>query len=155
MVEDFWGVGGCGPGRGVWRWEYAGFGEQSARIVRRGGAVGWIGRREVANEVAERTVDNGHLAVCSGAGAGQELGDDGPDGVQVLAWVRISAGELFGGEVSRRTEDRAVASHPRLVDQPGHAEVGQPQVRPPRTRRVEQEIGRLHITMYDACRMHR
>jgi hypothetical protein len=43
-----------------------------------------------------------------------------------------------------------VAGHSRFVEQARDAEVGQPEMRSPRTRDVEQEVGGFHITVYDA-----
>jgi hypothetical protein len=116
----------------------------------------------VANELAQPSVEVGQLAVevrnpARGTGtlAGEKLGGHGANGVQVLAGVGIDTGQLFGSEIPRRAEDRAVTRHPRFVEQPGDAEVRQPQMRPAGPGDVEQEVRRFHIAVDDACRMHR
>jgi hypothetical protein len=118
-------------------------------LLRGFGSVGRVGRRTAANELGERTIDLRQVAGRARALAGQEFGGDRADCVQVLPWVRVGAGELFGCQVPGGSEDRAVASHPWLVDQARDAEVGQPKMRPTRTRDVEQKVGGFHIAMDD------
>jgi hypothetical protein len=129
--------------------EYTGLGEEATGLLRGFGAVGRIGRRTPADELSKRTIDGRQAAAGAGTFAGQELDGHRANGVQVLPWVRVRSSQLFGREVSRGPEDRAVARHPRLVDKTRDAEVRQPEMWSPRTRGIQQEVGRFHVPMDD------
>jgi hypothetical protein len=154
LVEDFGGICTACPWSGPRRWENSRAGQETSGCGCGVGAVGGIGRGAAADEVGQRSVNGWELPVGARTLAGEEFGGDRANGVQVLAWIRIGARQLLGSQIARCTEDGAVARHARFVEQPGNTEVRQPQVRPPGSGDIEEEIGGLDVAMHDARRMH-
>lgn len=90
-----------------------------------------------------------------GLGPLEQVEADQSDGEQVGGEVRLGAEELFGREIARRADHVGGLGQPGLALAHGDAEVGQPQVRPPGSGGLHQDVGRFDVAVDDALRMHR
>ena len=87
-------------------------------------------------------------------GAAEHRRGDEPGGVQVLAGVRRRAGEQLGGQVAGGADHLPGQREPVQVGGGGDAEVGEPEVGPAGPGGLEQQVGRLHVAVDEAGRVH-
>ncbi len=96
-----------------------------------------------------------HQALGIGLAPPEEVQGDQADGEEVGGEVGLGAQQLFGGEIARSADHVIGLGQPGLALAHGDAEVGQPQVRPPGSGGLHQDVGRFDVTVDHALRMHR